>query len=130
MKFKYKEFGTDILRPVIPVEIRHNNLVAPYEVLIDSGTDLCIFNVQIADVLGIDLLQGIKLKVSGITGFPEDIYIHTLNIKIGGKNYKIDVGFMRMSNTSYGVVGQKGFFDKFIVKFDLIKKEIDLKPRV
>ena len=130
MKFKYKEFGTDILRPVIPVEIRHNNLVAPYEVLIDSGADICIFNSQVAEILGIDLLKGIKLQVSGIVDFPENIYIHTLNIKISNKNYKIDVGFMKMSNTAYGVVGQRGFFDKFIVKFDLIKKEIELKPRI
>ncbi|MEK7088660.1 MAG: hypothetical protein AAB913_00845 [Patescibacteria group bacterium] len=29
----------------------------------------------------------------------------------------------------YGLVGQKGFFDNFIVKFDLLKEEIDLKTR-
>lgn len=129
MKFKYKKFGSDVLRPVIPIEITHNNLSVPYEVLIDSGADICIFNMQIADVLGIDLLKGIKMQVSGITGFPQDIYIHTINIKISGKNYKIDVGFIKMSNTSYGVVGQKGFFDIFVVKFDLVKKEVELKPR-
>src|SRR5260221_11320494 len=105
MKFKYKQFGLDVLRPVIPIEISHNNLIVPYEVLIDSGADICIFNIQIANVLGIDLLKGIKMQVSGITGFPEDIYIHTLNIKIDNQSYKIDVGFIRMSNTSYGVVG-------------------------
>jgi len=29
----------------------------------------------------------------------------------------------------YGVVGQNGFFDIFVVKFDLIKEEIELKER-
>lgn len=129
MKFKYKQFGLDILRPVIPIEIECNNLITPYEVLIDSGADICIFNSQIAEVLGIDLLKGIKSQVNGITGFPEDIYIHTIRIKLGGKHYRIDVGFIQMSNTSYGVLGQKGFFDKFKVSFDLKKKEIELKPR-
>lgn len=33
------------------------------------------------------------------------------------------------SKHGYGLLGQKGFFDIFIVKFDLIKKEIDIKPR-
>lgn len=129
MKFKYKSYGSDVLRPVIPIEITHKNLTVPYEVLVDSGADLCIFNVQIAYVLGIDLVKGIKLQVSGITGFPEDVYIHTVKVKIGGRRYKIDVGFIKMSNTSYGVVGQKGFFDIFVVKFDLVRREIDLKPR-
>lgn len=129
MKFKYKSYGLGVLRPVIPIEIEHLNLTVPYEVLVDSGADICIFNKQIADILGINLLKGIKLQVSGITGFPEDIYIHTLNIKIGGQGYKMDVGFIKMSNTSYGVVGQKGFFDKFLVKFDLVKKSVELKSR-
>lgn len=129
MKFKYKQFGLDTLRPVIPIEIEYNNFITPYEVLVDSGADICIFNAQIAEVLGIDLLKGIKSQVSGITGFPQDIYIHTIHLKIGGKYYKTEVGFIQMSNTSYGVVGQKGFFDKFIVKFDLIKQEIEIKTR-
>jgi len=30
---------------------------------------------------------------------------------------------------NYGVVGQNGFFDNFIVKFDLSKEEIELKNR-
>ncbi len=129
MKFKYKQFGLDTLRPVVPIEIEYNNLVTPYEVLVDSGADICIFNSQIAEVLGIDLLKGIKSQVNGISGFPQEIYIHTVRIKIGSKYYKTDVGFIQMSNTSYGVVGQKGFFDIFIVKFDLLKKEIEIKPR-
>lgn len=29
----------------------------------------------------------------------------------------------------YGIVGQKGFFDLFIVRFDLLKEEVELKPR-
>jgi len=29
----------------------------------------------------------------------------------------------------YGIVGQKGFFENMVVKFDLLKEEIDLKPR-
>lgn len=129
MKFKYKQFGSDILRPVIPIEIKYNNLSTPYEVLVDSGADMCIFNAQVADILGINLLKGIKIQVSGIVGFPDNIYVHTIRIKVGGYHYKTDVGFIKMSNTSYGVVGQKGFFDIFIVKFDLVKKEIELKSR-
>ncbi len=72
MKFKYKQFGSETLRPVIPIEITHQNIVAPYEVLIDSGADICIFNSQIGEVLGVDLLKGIKPQVNGMTGFPKE----------------------------------------------------------
>jgi hypothetical protein len=30
---------------------------------------------------------------------------------------------------SYGVVGQNGFFENFIVKFDLLKGEVEIKTR-
>ena len=55
------------------------------------------------------------------------MYLHTISIKVGKLNFKIEVGFMEMRANSYGIVGQKGFFDKFIVRFDLINKEIKLK---
>mgnify|MGYP001607964096 FL=1 len=29
----------------------------------------------------------------------------------------------------FGILGQKGFFDIFVVKFDLVKEEIELKEK-
>lgn len=129
MKFKYKSYGSDILRPVIPIEIRYNNLEVPYEVLIDSGADICIFDAGLAEILGIDLVKGVKKQVVGATGFPEDIYLHTIHIVIGSLRFKIEVGFMDIRSNSYGIVGQKGFFNIFVVKFNLLKKTIELKPQ-
>ena len=58
------------------------------------------------------------------------IYFHLLGIKVGGWEYKIKAAFLRkIGPYGYGAVGQKGFFDNFIVKFDLLKEEIELKPR-
>jgi hypothetical protein len=130
MKFSYKKYGPGILRPVIPIEIGYKNLSVPYEVLIDSGADFCIFDAQIADILGIDVETGEKNEVAGITGVNAPIYFHDIVIKVGGCPFKIRAAFLReIGKFGYGVVGQKGFFDIFIVKFDLIKEEIELKER-
>jgi len=130
MKFRYKKYGPDILRPVIPIEIIYNDKSVPYEVLIDSGADFCIFDAQIGEILGIPIEEGEKFEVAGITGEKEPIYFHSLEIKVGGWVYKIKAAFLRkIGPYGYGVVGQRGFFDKFIVKFDLLKEEIELKPR-
>ena len=130
MKFKYKNYGSGVIRPVIPIEIIYNNLSVPYEVLIDSGADICIFDAQIGEILGLDILSGEKEEVWGITGFGESYYLHQVTIKVGGWSYKIKAGFLpNIAKLGYGIVGQKGFFDKFIVNFDLIKEEIELKLR-
>ena len=131
MKFRYKSYGPGLLRPVIPIEIIFKNNSTFYEVLVDSGADSNIFSSEIADILEINLTKGEKGEVSGITGESKPFYFHYLDIKIGGNLFKnVKVGFLKdIGKYSYGVVGQRGFFDIFVVKFDLIKKEIELKPR-
>ena len=129
MKFRYKKYAPGVLRPVIPIEVIKNSKEVPYEVLVDSGADICIFDAQIAEILGIDVVKGERQEISGLTGFPEYYYLHTIEIKVGGREYKSEVGFMSMRNNAYGIVGQKGFFDKFVVKFDLQKEDLELKSR-
>ncbi len=130
MKFKYKKYGPGFLRPVIVVEISYKDRSISYEVLVDSGADFCIFDAQIGELLGIDIADGEPQTVSGITGAAETYYVHTVTIKVGGWPYTAKVGFLpNIARLGYGVVGQKGFFDVFVVKFDLIKEEIELKER-
>lgn len=131
MKFKYKKYGLEVLRPVIPVEIYYKDRSVKYEVLVDSGADFCIFNAEIAEVLGIDLTSGEKRSVSGITGVIEPYYVHPVTIMVGGWPHDIKVGFLKnIGGYGHGVVGQKGFFDIFTVKFDLLNEEIELKPQI
>jgi hypothetical protein len=130
VKFRYKKYSQGIIRPVIPIEIIYGNIELPYEVLVDSGADRNIFDAQTARILGLDLESGAVEKVSGIAGQEEKYYGHHMDLRIGGHLFKnVEVGFLeRIGTFGYGVVGQKGFFDLFAVKFDLRKEEVELKP--
>lgn len=130
MRFYYKKYGLGFLRPVIPIEVVYKNLAVPYEVLVDSGADFCIFDAQIADILGFDIESGERSEIAGITGISAPVYFHEIVIKVGGWPFKIKAAFLRkIGKFGYGVAGQKGFFDIFTVKFDLAKEEIELKER-
>jgi hypothetical protein len=130
MKFRYKKFGS-FLRPVIPIKIKHENCSVVYEVLVDSGADLCIFDAEIGEILGLIITKGKKDIVGGIAGQTASYYIHPVSIEVGGYSYRTEVGFLPSvaGGFNYGVVGQKGFFDIFVVKFDLLKEQIVLKRR-
>ena len=130
MKFRYKKFG-QFLRPVIPIKIKNKDRFVNYEVLIDSGADLCIFDAEIGEVIGIDIEKGKREIVGGIAGQTAEYFIHPVEIEVGGWPHKIEAGFLRRvaGGFNYGVAGQRGFFDKFIVKFDFLKEEIELKER-
>ncbi|MEK7173967.1 MAG: hypothetical protein AAB710_02690 [Patescibacteria group bacterium] len=130
MKFLYKKYGP-FLRPVIPIKVKYNNHFIAYEVLVDSGADMCIFDAEIGDLLRVPVEKGTREIVGGIAGQQSHYFIHPVEIEVGGWSYKIKAGFLRnvAGGFNYGVVGQKGFFDIFIVKFDFMKAEIELRHR-
>ncbi len=133
MKFKYKRYGSgNYLRPVIPVILEHKGNKLGYEVLVDSGADLCVFDSQIGEAIGIDVLANAPKEVFGVGGKATFFYVHGVRITVGATSYEIEAGFMPSvvgRVVPYGVVGQKGFFDKFIVQFDLLREEVELKSR-
>ncbi len=130
MKFSYKSFSPEVVRPVIPIKISYKGQSIRYEVLVDSGADFCIFDAQIGEILGIDIESGKREIVGGITGVVENYYTHPVSLAVGDYQYKTEVGFLpNIAELGYGVVGQVGFFDEFVVKFDFSDKEIELVPK-
>lgn len=62
MKFRYKEIAPQYTRPIIPIEIineKDRSQSIKYEVLVDSGADLNIFDAEIGEAIGIDISSGI-----------------------------------------------------------------------
>jgi len=140
MKFKYQKIGVakseafpdrkSILRPIIPIILKYKDKKVGYRVLIDSGADYNIFHGVIGEILGLDVKTGKEENLGGISGHTLTVYFHFIDAEIGGWEYKLYCGFSYdIPPYGYGVVGQNGFFDTFIVKFDLIKEEIELKER-
>jgi predicted aspartyl protease len=141
MKFRYVKiplqersdyFGSSILKPVIPVTLSvHGGKSTMYAALIDSGADFSIFHAEVAEYLGIDVRSGRKEMFGSIQerGGSES-FLHPITLNIGGWDYKTTVGFSYdIAQWGYGVLGQRGFFDVFVVTFDLLKEEIKLKER-
>ncbi|MFO0704406.1 MAG: aspartyl protease family protein [Candidatus Andersenbacteria bacterium] len=130
MKFRYKKFGP-YLRPVIPVTVKNASKIANYEVLVDSGADLAVFDAEIGDAIGLDVTTGTRGSITGIAGQNAPSYAHKVEIEVGGWSFETDVAFMPQVGevSNYGVVGQIGLFENFVVKFDYRKGEVELKPR-
>lgn len=140
MKFKYQKIQIEkseafperkfILRPIIPIILRHEDKKVGYRVLIDSGADYNIFHGVIGEILGLDLKMGRKENLGGISGHTLTAFFHFVDAEVGGWGYKLYCGFSYdIPPFGYGVVGQKGFFDTFKVSFDYRKEEIELIER-
>lgn len=129
LKFPYKNYGPGIYRPVVPITITRAGHSVQYEVLIDSGADMNIFDAELADILGFEVTAGRREEVHGITGNPQVYYVHPVTITIGGTmEFKTEAGFFpNMGGMTYGVVGQKGFFEFVRVTFDRKKQRVEIK---
>ena len=131
MKFSYKNFGTNS-RPVIPIKVTYKGKSIQYEVLIDSGADMCLFHAELGEFLGIDIAKGKKDIVTGVGGKSSQYVYHPVTINVGGWDFNIKAGFLLDTGgrkAPYGIVGQTGFFEYFKVLFDKSKGVIELKVR-
>lgn len=138
MKFKYFKFplprksdffGSSLLKPIIPVKISFHGKELKYAALIDSGADFCIFDGEVGEHLGIDVRSGTREIFGGVQekGGAE-AFFHKVALNVGGWDYDTIIGFSYdIAKRGFAVLGQKGFFEIFIVKFDLLKEEIELK---
>jgi hypothetical protein len=127
VRFPYKRYSDVHVRPVIPVRVAAADRWIDYEVLVDSGADLCIFDAELAEPLGLDLESGERAVVAGATGAPQDVFIHPVELTVGPRTFGVRVAFMPASHP-YGLAGQRGFFSQFLVTFDQPKSEMELRP--
>ncbi|OGD84430.1 hypothetical protein A3B51_03465 [Candidatus Curtissbacteria bacterium RIFCSPLOWO2_01_FULL_41_18] len=136
MKFRYRKINLIhpflrkkyILRPIIPVSLSFQQSSIRYEALIDSGSDFNIFPTEIAQKLNINLKSRKRIYFSGIEDSSIEGHIANIFLGLGNNNLKTNVVFTDLPSVS-GILGQNGFFDLFIVKFDLVREEIEIKTR-
>lgn len=136
MKLKYRKSSTpapfsqksNLFRPIIPLSIGSAKQTLRFEALIDSGADFCIFPTGLAKELNVNLTQAKSIYFSSATGNMVIGNIAHIYLDIGEGRFKAKVVFADLPG-NIGILGQYGFFDQFIVKFDLNKKEIELKPK-
>ena len=86
------------------------------------------FSCSVGEKLDLDIKKGVPLTFFGTSGEPQKAYFHKINFKIGGHIHTAHVGFSyEMNKLAYGILGQDGFFDKWTVKFEYSKENIELK---
>ena len=79
-------------------------------------------------ILGLDIKKGTPLTFYGTSGEPQKAYFHKTTFKVGGHEHICNVGFSyEMEKLAYGILGQDGFFDQWIIKFEYHKENVELK---
>ena len=113
-------------RPVIPVILFYGKRLVQMAALLDTGADYNIFHGDVAAYLGINLTAGSRRNIVGIGGKVKG-YQHQVRIKINSFEYKAPIIFSnKVPENTLAVLGNKGFFDRFVVKFDYRQKVVEI----
>ena len=96
--------------------------------LLDSGADICVFNLGYAEVLGIDLQSCEGALVTGVGGVTYDTYKTELTVQPEGlPAVPVPVIFIDSPGVD-GLLGQEGFFDAHRILFDRQQDVFEIVP--
>lgn len=87
-----------------------------------------LFPAAFGEALGLDVESGTEQTIGGINASGGALYLHDVTLTVRGNDHTAQVGFMpEMSTQNFGILGKKGFFDVYQVKFSYLKGELELK---
>ena len=119
-----KEFSYIQNHPLIEIV-----LIGPKErikmlALLDSGADYSLFNLEIAERLGIKKENNEKVELQGVVGEPFWGYLHRVPIQVENKVFNCKIVF---SNVKTTLLGRDNFFLPFLVTFNERQQKVSLK---
>jgi len=116
-----------IYRPKVRIAVEYKGVKHKLFALIDSGADSCLFPRDIAEILDIDIRKGPSIMYTGVGGQRVPFYFHEVKIFFDQYSFKTMAGFAYAGIGTGGILGQRGFFENFAVKFDYKHLVVEIK---
>lgn len=127
IKFPYKTYKGG-LYPIINILMKGPNGLLETEAYVDSGASTSIFLATIASDLGIDYSKGKVIYTMVGDGSFIPVYLHKITVKLGYFSFNAAIGFSSHLGADFNLIGQKDFFDRFVVTFDRKAGNISFQP--
>lgn len=116
--------------PLVDLKLRIGSSTTPLlKVLVDSGSAYCVFGLDAAKTLGINVQSGnLRAGIRGVGGGTVDLYFFNIELVIDSITLDCYAGFMNHdfpgNNIWMGLLGEYDFFTKLPVAFDVGKLQI------
>jgi hypothetical protein len=103
------------------------NCKATGEARVDPGGEYCIFQRELADELGIDVLEGPPVRISTLAG-GFTAYAHTVVLTTFGIHFESTVLFMAGFGVPRNILGRIGWLNALHLGLTMDDEMIYLKP--
>ncbi|MBS3118147.1 retropepsin-like domain-containing protein [Candidatus Woesearchaeota archaeon] len=126
ISFDYKEIKEKSY-PATPVTLLSQDNRIEIYAIIDSGSEVSLFDKELAKRLGINYRLTKEIRdMTGVSGRLL-VYVHQLNISIGGRTVPRKIGVSDERTTSHNLLSRQGFFENFKITFDETNHKIFLE---
>lgn len=123
----YESFGF-VQEPKVTLPLKTTRGYIDTTFLLDSGAVVSTLPLQAANDTGVDLSRAKRITLQGFSGVPAFAYLSTITVKIGSKDFEFPATFTESNATTY-ILGRKGLFDDFSIKFDHEQRTITISKR-
>ncbi|MBI3315033.1 MAG: hypothetical protein HYZ86_03720 [Candidatus Omnitrophica bacterium] len=96
---------------------------------VDSGAFYSIFCVEDAEMIGLDYSKGKRSHVVVGDGNALTVYFHHLPVTIGDVSFNAVIGFAPKLGVGFNLLGRRSIFERFVVIFDDVKKQVSFIQR-
>lgn len=123
----YESFGF-VQEPKVTLPLKTISGYVSTTFLLDSGAVVTTLPLQAAHDTGVDLSQAKRITLQGFSGVPTFAYLAKITVKIGNSDFEFPATFTESNSTTY-ILGRKGLFDDFSIKFDHEQRVITISKR-
>lgn len=117
-----------IKRPVVMVEFFGKKGSKKLLALVDSGADISLLNIGVAELLGIDLSKAVRGRTIGISG-GQETWLSTIEIQVENQEERITIPVQFIDSPHVdALLGQEGFFDHYRIKFEKDHDTFEITP--
>ncbi|HWQ34238.1 MAG TPA: aspartyl protease family protein [Blastocatellia bacterium] len=112
---------------VVPFSLGSNGLEVFGEARVDTGSEYCLFQREIADELQIEVEDGFLVRLSTLIG-NFTAYAHTVNLNVLGIRFESTVLFTPAYGTTRNLLGRAGWLNNLHLALTMDDEMIYLNP--
>lgn len=114
-------------RPYIDVRLEHAVVGFWLLGLVDSGSDICLFNDKWVGLLGLDRSTARTERIEGL-GAEIDVDMLRVRMIVAGAQFDAEVGFSSAVGEAFGILGRHPFFERLHIGFDQPAERVLCQP--
>ena len=116
------------LSPLIAVQVFHGQAQLIDHAYVDSGAFYSVFDMQIAERLGLDFQRGKRGEIVSLEGRRMPLFLFPVGLRVGDLRINAEIGFSPNLRIGFNILGRYSIFNQLEFCFNDRENELTISP--